>query len=291
MRTALLAFALACTPTDEPAAPTPVDHSCDEGCVAPQFIGTGGVGFGVGNAFVGATMPHGFAKLGPHTTGPYGTAEFLHEAGYWYGDDTVRGFAHTHLHGTGAGDYGLIMVMPAVDLDPAAPATPTSPFNKASEVAEPGYYAVTLDADGIRGAEPELGVTIGHQRHRRERGALQGGQGVVHDLVRRLGVREQLPAARDQPEAAGEHRCHSPCRPCDAPNSHVRKLPCPRFAPQQGRCSSGRSRSAITAPGSPSPTPGRSRARQRRTRPSHPRGRRASAARWSSCRRCRRSTR
>ena len=80
--------------------------------VSPLFIGSGGFGYGVGSAFPGAAAPQGMAKVGPETSGPYGTTAFLHCSGYWYGDNTILGFSHLHLHGTGAQDYGVLGVMP-----------------------------------------------------------------------------------------------------------------------------------------------------------------------------------
>ena len=49
-------------------------------------------------------MPHGLVKLGPDTSGPFGTINFLHYSGYFAGDDRIRGFSHLHLHGAGATD-------------------------------------------------------------------------------------------------------------------------------------------------------------------------------------------
>jgi predicted alpha-1,2-mannosidase len=120
--------------------------------VSPPLHGTGGLGYAVGSAFPGAAAPNGMAKVGPDTRGPWGTASFLHESGYWYGDDTILGFSHLHLHGTGAADYGVLATMPVPDFDASrtTDAGHQSTFAKASEQAEPGYYAVTLDHGGIR---------------------------------------------------------------------------------------------------------------------------------------------
>ena len=78
-----------------------------EAAVAPALIGSGGFGFAVGSGFPGAAAPQGLAKVGPDTSGPWGTINFLHCSGYWYGDDTIQGFSHLHLHGTGVPDYGV----------------------------------------------------------------------------------------------------------------------------------------------------------------------------------------
>ena len=85
---------------------------------ADPFVGSGGFGFRLGSAFEGAAAPHGLAKVGPDTSGPFGTVNFLHYSGYWYGDDTIQGFSHLHLHGTGATDYGVLSVMPVPSWDP-----------------------------------------------------------------------------------------------------------------------------------------------------------------------------
>ena len=183
-----LVWLAACAP-DDTQTPDVVDDVCGpRTCVQMPLIGSGGVGYGVGNAFPGATAPHGFVKLGPHTMGEFGAPEFLHEAGYWYGDDTVRGFAHTHLHGTGSGDYGLIMVMPSTDFDPSNPdpISVRSTFDKASEVAEPGTYAVTLDRGGIQ-AELTATTRAGAHRYTFARGSTDGW--LLLDLSEAIGSR------------------------------------------------------------------------------------------------------
>src|SRR3954470_14531629 len=81
--------------------------------VSPLFIGSGGFAYAFGSAFPGAPAPQGLAKGGPDTKGPWGTIRFLHFSGYWYGDDTIQGFSHLHLQGTGATDYGILGVMPS----------------------------------------------------------------------------------------------------------------------------------------------------------------------------------
>ncbi|MBA3391000.1 MAG: glycoside hydrolase family 92 protein [Deltaproteobacteria bacterium] len=113
-------------------------------------IGTGGLGFAHGSSFVGAAVPHGLAKVGPDTSGPFGTVNFLHYSGYWAGDDKIRGFSQVHLHGAGATDYGVLSVMPAIAFDPAKTTVVgyESRFAKAAELAAAGRYEVTL-ANGI----------------------------------------------------------------------------------------------------------------------------------------------
>jgi putative alpha-1,2-mannosidase len=115
-------------------------------------IGTGGVGWGTGSTYPGPQLPYGMVKPGPDTSRNGKALEFSHCAGYAYEDDTIEGFSHTRLHGAGIADYGGIALMPAMAFD-AAKAKPRahgSRFSHASEVAAPGYYAVTLDDSGIR---------------------------------------------------------------------------------------------------------------------------------------------
>lgn len=115
------------------------------------FIGTGGGGFGQGNAFVGATAPFGMMKVGPDTNGKMGRMGFAHTAGYWYADRMVEGFSHTHMHGTGVADYGNILFMPTIGMDEKKTVEKEygSWFKHDSETAEPGYYAVMLKKHNI----------------------------------------------------------------------------------------------------------------------------------------------
>ncbi len=74
------------------------------------FIGTGGHG----HTFPGATTVNGMVQLSPDTR-RYGWDAC---GGYHYTDTLINGFSHTHLSGTGIGDYGDILVMPIVgDID------------------------------------------------------------------------------------------------------------------------------------------------------------------------------
>jgi predicted alpha-1,2-mannosidase len=120
--------------------------------VSPVLIGTGGYGYGVGSGFPGAAAPQGIAKLGPDTTGgPFGNLDALHCSGYWYGDPTIQGFSHMHVHGTGIPDYGVlgIMPLPAFDAQHTTMTEYASGYTKSSESAVPGKYQVTLANGGI----------------------------------------------------------------------------------------------------------------------------------------------
>lgn len=130
------AMLFSCSP---PTSKTPFEH------VNP-FIGTGGHG----HTFPGATMPFGMVQLSPDTRleGWDGCS------GYHFTDSVVYGFSHTHLSGTGIADYGDVLLMPYTGetfYNNGADGEPGygSPFLKSSEIAEPGYYGVNLEADNI----------------------------------------------------------------------------------------------------------------------------------------------
>ncbi|MCC7244318.1 MAG: GH92 family glycosyl hydrolase [Saprospiraceae bacterium] len=108
------------------------------------FIGTGGHG----HTFPGATAPFGFVQLSPDTR--RNMLDWDGCSGYHYSDSTIYGFSHTHLSGTGVADYGDILVMPFSRGARLEPEEYASHFNKNSETAEPGYYAVTLDRERIK---------------------------------------------------------------------------------------------------------------------------------------------
>lgn len=133
---------------DNGAPPLPEVTSAAE-WVDPR-IGTGGLGFAHGSCFVGPAAPHGLAKPGPDTNGPFGTINFQHYSGYFAEDDRIRGFSQVHLHGTGATDYGILSLMPTLEFDPAKTRVIDyeARFAKADERVEAAYYGVTL-ASGI----------------------------------------------------------------------------------------------------------------------------------------------
>ncbi len=142
-------------------------------------IGTGGLGFAHGSCFVGAAVPHGLVKLGPDTSGPFGTVNFLHYSGYYAEDNKIRGFSHVHLHGAGATDYGVLSVMPVAAFDPAMTSVVDyeTRFSKDDEHASAGRYEVTLD-NGI-GVALTATTHVGVHRY-------TGAAAVVIDLAKTL---------------------------------------------------------------------------------------------------------
>ncbi|MEP7142116.1 MAG: GH92 family glycosyl hydrolase [Ferruginibacter sp.] len=104
------------------------------------FIGTGGHG----HTYPGATVPFGMVQLSPDN----GQNGWDWCSGYHYSSDSIAGFSHTHLSGTGIGDWCDISVMPATSPVPAGKSNKEK-FSHQNEKASPGYYEVKLD-NGIQ---------------------------------------------------------------------------------------------------------------------------------------------
>ena len=85
-----------------------------------------------GNTYPGATVPFGAVQLSPDT-------DVNTCSGYHYSHDTILGFSHTHLSGTGCPDLGDFLVTPGLDV-----VEPLS-FSHQDEKARPGYYKVSFD--------------------------------------------------------------------------------------------------------------------------------------------------
>ena len=113
------------------------------------FIGTDAHG----HCFPGAILPFGGIQLSPDN--PRNGWDWT--SGYHYSDSTINGFSHTHLSGTGCGDYGDVLLMPTVGeqqyeqepLDSQCKAY-ASGFSHENETAVPGYYSVFLDRYGVK---------------------------------------------------------------------------------------------------------------------------------------------
>lgn len=105
------------------------------------FIGTGAIDGGLsGNNYPGATAPFGLIQLSPDTSEApnWGDA-----SGYDYNRNTIYGFSHTRLSGTGASDLIDISVMPT------SSGRTSSTFTHDEEKARPGYYQVRLKDENI----------------------------------------------------------------------------------------------------------------------------------------------
>ena len=115
------------------------------------LIGSGGHG----HVFVGAHVPFGMVQLGPTSV----TTTWDWCSGYHQDENSVIGFSHTHLSGTGIGDLFDVTVMPVTGevtyargvLDDEKSGL-WSPADRTQEVAKPGYYSVPLTRYNIKAA-------------------------------------------------------------------------------------------------------------------------------------------
>jgi len=147
-------------------ATSPAANEAAYSAVNP-FIGTGGEG----HTYPGATVPYGMVQLSPDTRIQSRKNGYGWAAGYRYDDNTIVGFSHTHFSGTGHSDLGDLLLMPTtgeLKLERGNPDQPlsgyTSRFSHASETAQPGYYAVTLDDYKVR-AELTASARVGMHRY------------------------------------------------------------------------------------------------------------------------------
>jgi predicted alpha-1,2-mannosidase len=163
----LLAIGVAAMPDRCSIAAPAGEDSTDAWAAVDPMIGTGGDG----HTFPGATVPFGMIQLSPDTAMP----EFRHAydwaAGYRYDDTSILGFSHTHFSGSGHSDLGDVLLMPGTGeakLDPGEVDQPgsgyRSRFRHATEAAQAGYYAVTLDDSAVR-VELTAGMRVGWHRY------------------------------------------------------------------------------------------------------------------------------
>lgn len=111
------------------------------------FIGTGGHG----HTFPGATVPFSMVQLSPDNLTK---SRWDWTSGYHYSDQTLLGFSHTHLSGTGVGDLLDILVMPFVSSYPENSQNDVehlfATYKKENETATAGYYSVYLEDEDIK---------------------------------------------------------------------------------------------------------------------------------------------
>ncbi len=127
------------------------------------LIGTGGHG----HVFVGASVPYGMVQVGP-TSVP---EEWDWVSGYHESDNTIIGFSHTHLSGTGIGDLFDITLMPVIGEVTYARGTEDDPKSglwsygdRSKQVVSPSYYSVPLLRYGIT-AEMTATERVGIHRY------------------------------------------------------------------------------------------------------------------------------
>ncbi|MDR3261814.1 MAG: GH92 family glycosyl hydrolase [Tannerella sp.] len=143
-------FFSSCTRT--PVQQPPLSAYVDPFVGASTSIGDAGVSHGLGKTFPGAASPFGMTQVSPNTitggdNGP----------GYSYEHTTIEGFAFTQMSGIGwYGDLGNFLTMPTTgELHVTAgkadhpEAGYRSHYDKSTETAQAGYYAVDLTDYGI----------------------------------------------------------------------------------------------------------------------------------------------
>ena len=116
------------------------------------FIGTDGTG----HTFPGPSRPFGMVQPGPDNA--EGGWDFT--SGYQYRAPNILGFSQTHASGTGVDELGDILLQPLAE---KRLSDFGSTYDKSSETARPGYYAVTLRRNGAR---VELTSTLRVALHR-----------------------------------------------------------------------------------------------------------------------------
>lgn len=120
------------------------------------FIGTGAIEGGLsGNNYPGATVPYGMVQLCPDT---HEAPDWYNASGYNYNDNTIYGFSHTRLSGTGASDLIDVLLFPTLT------DKTKSTFSHDDELASPGYYSVLLADEGIK-AEMSATKRVGIHRY------------------------------------------------------------------------------------------------------------------------------
>jgi len=154
-----LAFiVVAALPVATPDAAHAAAHAAvaDAASFVNTLTGTNG-----GETFPGADTPFGMVQFSPENT--YGDqTRTVKPGGYGYNDTRIRGFALTHMSGTGcAGGFGDVPFFPHVGTVTSSPtadntdARYASDFSHANETATAGDYRVGLNS----GVNVELSAT------------------------------------------------------------------------------------------------------------------------------------
>lgn len=91
-----------------------------------------------GHTFPGACSSFGLIQVSPET----GNDSWRYCSGFNFEDDSIMGFAQTHLNGTGCSDLGDILMFPFSGN--VKKGVYKSKYDKDSQIAIPGYYKVKL---------------------------------------------------------------------------------------------------------------------------------------------------
>ncbi|GHT53485.1 alpha-1 2-mannosidase [Bacteroidia bacterium] len=142
------------------------------------FVGTGFHG----HTYPGATVPFGAVQLSPDTR----LGDWDACSGYHYSDNTILGFSHTHLSGTGCIDLGDILFHPTTreaKLQASGYFFEPLAFSHKNESASAGYYSVNFKEEGIQ-AELTATTYAGLHRYTYNKGKEQN---IIIDLAHVLG--------------------------------------------------------------------------------------------------------
>ncbi len=123
----------------------------DRAGLVDPFIGTDGTG----HTFPGPSRPFGMVQPGPDNAG----SGWDYTSGYQYRAPRILGFSQNRASGTGIPELGDVLLQPSVERREDLAST----YVKTSEVARPGYYAVSLADNGVR---VELTSTLRSAIHR-----------------------------------------------------------------------------------------------------------------------------
>lgn len=91
-----------------------------------------------GHTFPGACAPFGLIQVSPES----GNGSWRYCSGFNYDDDSIAGFAQTHLNGTGVPDLGDIRLLPFNQK--LRDGKFMCRYDQETQVALPGYYSVNL---------------------------------------------------------------------------------------------------------------------------------------------------
>jgi predicted alpha-1,2-mannosidase len=145
------------------------------------FVGTAAHG----HTFPGATLPFGMVQLSPDTH----TEGWDWCSGYHYSDNSIIGFSHTHLSGTGRGELLDVLLMPTIGSVQFNPGTREAPdsgyrsrFSHTKEAARPGFYNVYLEDYGVD-AQLTASKRVGFHKYDFQK---EGVQNLVIDLAHSL---------------------------------------------------------------------------------------------------------
>jgi predicted alpha-1,2-mannosidase len=131
---------LACVPAQAAAADNDLTRYVN------PLSGTLGAGF----PMVSAAVPFGLIQPGPDTALADGSQDPVNYDGYGWQDPVISDFSLTHFDGAGIPIAGDVQFMPTTGAPGFDREQNSSPYDHVNEVAQPGYYAVTLDKNRTR---------------------------------------------------------------------------------------------------------------------------------------------